>query len=147
MWRIYAPVTCAIFGSDNNLSSFWFHAIIWTNDGLLSVGSLGRNFSGIWVKRQFALKMHRCLGLSVITKSIPSAYFLDCTVALKTKGCQFDNFVVTDGTVSCHYDNLRCHQWRQNYQINNLLFSMIMQRGSIQKPRHHKWIQNKCASQ
>ena len=32
--------------------------------------------------------------------------------ALKTKDNQFDNFVVTGGTVSCHYDNLRCQQWR-----------------------------------
>ena len=30
--------------------------------------------------------------------------------ALKTKGRQFDNFVVTGGTVSCRNDNLLCHQ-------------------------------------
>ena len=41
---------------------------------------------------------------------------------LKTKDRQFDNFVVIDGTVSCHYDNLRCHQWRQSCQIDNLSF-------------------------
>ena len=41
---------------------------------------------------------------------------------LKTKGHQFDNFVVIDGTISCRYDNLRCHQWRQRCQIDNLLF-------------------------
>ena len=28
----------------------------------------------------------------------------------KTKDCQFDNFIITGGTVSCHYDNLLCHQ-------------------------------------
>ena len=30
---------------------------------------------------------------------------------------QFDNFVVTGGTVSCHTDNLWCYQWRASYQI------------------------------
>ena len=34
-------------------------------------------------------------------------------VSLKTKGPQFDNFVVTGGTVSCRNDNLRRLQRRQ----------------------------------
>ena len=45
-------------------------------------------------------------------------------VILKTKGRQFDNFVVIGGTVSCRNDNLRCHQCRPNCQIDNLLFSV-----------------------
>ena len=45
------------------------------------------------------------------------------TISLKTKACQFDNFVVTDGIVSCHDDNLWCHQWRQSCQIDDHLFS------------------------
>ena len=45
-------------------------------------------------------------------------------VTLKTKGCQFDNFVVTGGTVSCRNDNLQRHQWRQSSQIDDLLFSV-----------------------
>ena len=47
-----------------------------------------------------------------------------CQIAPK-KDNQFDNFVVTGGTVSCRYDNLRCHQWRQSYQIDTLLFSVF----------------------
>ena len=46
---------------------------------------------------------------------------------LKTKDCQFDNFVATGGTLSCHYDNLQWHQWRQNCQksqIDDPLFSV-----------------------
>ena len=46
---------------------------------------------------------------------------LPSTKSLKTKCRQFDNFVVT---VSCHNDNLRCHQLRQSCQIDDLLFSM-----------------------
>ena len=38
-------------------------------------------------------------------------------ISLKTIDRQFDNFVVTGGTVSCHYDNLRCHHWQQSCQI------------------------------
>ena len=30
---------------------------------------------------------------------------------LKTIDRQFDNFVVTDGTVSCHYDTKICVEW------------------------------------
>ena len=43
---------------------------------------------------------------------------------LKTKSRQFDNLVVTGGTVSCHSDNLRCHQWRRSCQSDDLLFSV-----------------------
>ena len=45
----------------------------------------------------------------------------------KTKDCQFDNFVITGGTVCCHLDNLRCYQWQQSYQINVCLLSMSWQ--------------------
>ena len=44
--------------------------------------------------------------------------------SLKTKDYQFDNFVVTGGTVSCHNDNLQCHQWWQSCQLDDLLFSV-----------------------
>ena len=40
----------------------------------------------------------------------------------RTKNCQFPNFVVAGGIVSCHYDNLRCHRSRQSCQIDDLLF-------------------------
>ena len=36
----------------------------------------------------------------------------------KTKDHQYDNFGITAGTISCHYDNLQCHQWCQSCQIN-----------------------------
>ena len=29
------------------------------------------------------------------------------------------------GTISCHYDNLRCYQWRQCCKIDNFLFSVV----------------------
>ena len=40
-WRIYASVKYAIIGSDNGLSLVRRQVIIWTTDGLLSVGPLG----------------------------------------------------------------------------------------------------------
>ena len=54
-------------------------------------------------------------------------------IALVTekKGHQIDNIVVIGGTVSCHNDNLRCHQWWQCCQFDNLLFSVV--------PRKQSW--------
>ena len=42
---------------------------------------------------------------------------------LRARDCQFDSFVVTGGTVSCHYDNLRCHRWWRGCRVDDLLFS------------------------
>ena len=47
--RIYASVNYAIIGSDNSLSPIRCQAIIWTNAGIVSIGSLGTNFSEIWM--------------------------------------------------------------------------------------------------
>ena len=44
--------------------------------------------------------------------------------SLKTKDRQFGSIVITGGIVSCHYDKLRCHLWRQICQIGDLLFSV-----------------------
>ena len=46
--------------------------------------------------------------------------------SLKTKDRQFDNVVITGGTVICHKGNLWCPQWRQNCQIDDLLFSVFL---------------------
>ena len=52
-------------------------------------------------------------------------YFDACYVAntfmtpKKKKGCQFDIFVRTGGTISCHKDNLQRNQRQQNCQIYN----------------------------
>ena len=45
--------------------------------------------------------------------------------SLKTKDRQFDNIVVTGGTVSGHKNNFRCHHWRRNCQIDHLWFSVL----------------------
>ena len=47
--------------------------------------------------------------------------------SLKTKDWQFDNFVVTGGTVSCRNDTLRCQLWPQSCNIDDLLFSVFGQ--------------------
>ena len=41
------------------------------------------------------------------------------SITRKTKGRQFDNFVVTGGIISCN-DNLRCHQWPKSCQIGDM---------------------------
>ena len=51
------PSDAYIFGSDNGLSPVRRQAIIWTNDGILSIGPLGTNFSEILIKIHiFSLK-------------------------------------------------------------------------------------------
>ena len=67
-----------IIGSDNGLSPDRRQAIIWTNDGLLLIGSLGTNFSEILIEiLTFSFKKMRlkvssakrrpfCLGLNVL---------------------------------------------------------------------------------
>ena len=40
--------------------------------------------------------------------------------SLMARDCQFDDFVVTGGTVSCHYDNLGCHRWWRGCQVDDL---------------------------
>ena len=44
--------------------------------------------------------------------------------SLKAKDRQLDSIVITGGIVSCHYDKLRCHLWRQICQIGDLWFSV-----------------------
>ena len=39
-----------IIGSDSGLSPGWCQAIILTNDGILLIGPLGKNFSEILIK-------------------------------------------------------------------------------------------------
>ena len=43
---------------------------------------------------------------------------------MKAGDRQFDSFGVTGGSVSCHYDNLPCHMWRQTGRPDDPLFSV-----------------------
>ena len=52
-------------------------------------------------------------------------------ITLNTKDRQFDNFVVTGGTVSCHCDNWQCHQWRQSCQIGGLFLKWFLFRRCV----------------
>ena len=45
---------------------------------------------------------------------------------MKSKGHQFDNFVIIGGTVSCRNDNLRCHRWWESCQIDDIWFSVTI---------------------
>ena len=76
-----------IIGSDNGLSHGWCQAIIWTNAGILLIGPLGTNFSGILIEiHTFSYKkMHLkissgkrrpfCLGLSVLNIKVTMKFY------------------------------------------------------------------------
>ena len=78
--RIYVN-KLTVIGSDNGLSPGQRQAIIWTNAGILLIGTLGTNFSEILIEiRPFSFKkMHLkmssgkwrpfCLGLNVLTQT------------------------------------------------------------------------------
>ena len=55
MLHIHAPVNWVSTGSDNGLSLVWRQAITWPNADVLSIGSLGANFSQIHIKIQNSL--------------------------------------------------------------------------------------------
>ena len=58
----------------------------------------------------------RSLGLCMLSRSTPAT---NTWKGPFKKDHQFDNFDVTGGTVSCHNDNLWCHQSRQSCQNGN----------------------------
>ena len=78
-----------VIGSDNGLSPGWRQAIIWTNAGILLIGTLGTNFSEILIEiRPFLFKkMHLemasgkwrpfCLGLNVLNHHWSGTHFND----------------------------------------------------------------------
>ena len=73
-----------IIGSDNGLSPGRHQAIIWTNAGILLIGTLGTNFSeiliiiGIFLFKKMGLKVSSakwrpfCIGLKVLTEDLIS---------------------------------------------------------------------------
>ena len=62
----------AISGSDNGLSPVRCQAIIWTNGGLLLIGTLATNFNVIWIKlQQFS---HKKSNLKISSAEWPPFY-------------------------------------------------------------------------
>ena len=77
---------------------------------------------------RYTLQWRHIMASQIIdTPTVCSIATLCCstTCSLKTKYSQFDNSVVCDGTVGCHYDNLRRHRWRQSCQINDPSLSVF----------------------
>ena len=94
-----------IIGSDNGLSPGRHQAIIWTNDGILSIGPLGTNFSEILIGIQtFSFKKMEfktspakwrpfCLGLNVLSS---------CIMRNGSTDIQMDNKPVSTKGILCY---------------------------------------------
>ena len=52
-------------------------------------------------------------------------YLINSLLNMKAGDRHFDDFGVAGGTMSCHYDNLRCHRWRRACRSDGPLFSML----------------------
>ena len=88
-----------IIGSDNGLSPGRRQAIIWTNAGILLIGTLGTNFSEIlseihifsFMKMHFKVLSAKwlafCLGLNVLILILPRQFHWDMTVAIDQGVC------------------------------------------------------------
>ena len=110
-----------IIGSDNGLSPGRRQAIIWTNAGILLIGTLGINFREIWIEcHSFPVKkMHvkmssgkwrpSCLGLNVLI-SIPctrtSMYLWPCHLRTRIRPSVWCN-LNRDSSMK-----IQCRQWR-----------------------------------
>ena len=83
-----------IIGSENGLSPSWCQAIIWTSDGLLSIGPLRKYFNEVLIKtQQFSMKkMHLkmssekqrlcCLGPNVLRPCKRASWVFNPIVAV-----------------------------------------------------------------
>ena len=94
----------------------------WYKDSLISIGIAIR-------KKRWSLDTmvdSLIFIMSILFLERQLLYWSGAQESLKTKWQQkqFDNFVITRGTVSCHIDNLQCHQWWDNCQIDDFLFSV-----------------------
>ena len=118
-----------IIGSDNGLLPGRRQAIIWTNAGILLIGSLGTNFNEIFIGIQtFSFKkMHLkmlsvkwrpfCLGLNAIRLQQHGWR------SLKWKYYNFHGIYI-GYTGSCHFDNFQCSLWWRFYQNDNTNFPL-----------------------
>ena len=104
----------AIIGSDNGLSPGRRQAIIWTNDGILLIGTLGTNFSEIVIEiRIFSFKKMGlnvssakwrpfCLGLNVLTRGIPLHLNLPMTLR-----AYYSQFSLTPSGLMASYGRIK----------------------------------------
>ena len=104
----------AIIGSDNGLSPGRRQVIIWTNAGILLIGSLGTNFSEILIEiltfsfKKMHLKISSakwrpfCLGLNVLTK-----YWNSVTIGSPAVIFEWDSVILK-----------RTLKWKQNCPLS-----------------------------
>ena len=121
-----------IIGSDNGFSPGWRQAINWTNAGILSVGRLGTNFSGILIQliglsfKKMRLKVSTakwrlfCLGINVLKDRdyhLPFLHYTESTAT--TLEVQINRVKLWGPPVRCGSNFL------------SILFKLILQNTSL----------------
>ena len=117
---IYLCTCVRIMILANGLSPGRCRAIIWTNAGILLIGTLGTNFSEIVITiEKFSFKkMHLnmysgkwkplCLGLNVITHSLDSKHLYQC-VDKNTNQCVLEWFLVRNLPRNNQQESIKSH--------------------------------------
>ena len=103
---------------------------VWNSPGTsefpVQMASNAENVSIWWRHHDISNKNHLWLHSNRFVHTGRICVYRETMVQLKTKDRQFDNLVVTGGTVSCHYDNARCNQCWQNCQFDDDFFSVFI---------------------
>ena len=63
--------------------------------------------------------------LVLLSLKIFCYYRINSLLKMKAGDRHFDDFGFAGGTMSCPYDNLRCHRWRRACRSDGPLFSML----------------------
>ena len=71
-------------------------------------------------------EMQTMLCIMVLLSLKKNCYYrINSLLNMKAGDRHFDDFGVAGGTMSCPYDNLRCHRWRRACRSDGPLFSML----------------------
>ena len=113
-------------GSRNGLLSVRGEDLDSTNADLLSIGPWSRTEMKAYelevVVTPFLFRL-QCVTSFVCNTICLRASFRHTKVrTLETRSWYDGNFVVTDDTIDCQTNNLRCRQWRQSWHLNKIQF-------------------------
>ena len=121
----------SIISSDNGLSPGRRQAIIWTNDGILSIGPLGTNFSEILIEIQtLSLKKMRLKMSSA--KCCPFRFGLNVLIACRGTVCERQMQTILQTTFSYPFLRMKIVGIFWQYESKTLIYAQDKMLGIMQ---------------